>query len=199
MAQKALDLTGKRFGKLLVLQRSGDTRKVRWQCRCDCGVETVVRSDVLTSGSANSCGCSRGEFIGQANRRHGLSGTPTYQAWINMVRRCTNPNVKHFARYGGRGIRVCERWMIFENFLEDMGIRPDGRSIERDDNDGHYEPGNCSWANSKQQARNRRNTKFVLLHGERMSLTEAAERLEMSPHSLRAKIRRGHPVEGVVA
>lgn len=195
------DLTGTRFGKLSAIKlvlNAGPGRHTRWQCRCDCGKKAIIRSDVLVSGFSNSCGCATASFISQANIRHGQSNTPTYRAWINMVRRCINPNVAHFDRYGGRGIRVCRRWRKFENFLEDMGLCPDGLSIERLNNNGHYNLANCCWASAKDQARNRRNTKFVLLHGERMPLTMAAERLGISPHSLRANVRRGNFVEGIV-
>lgn len=194
------DMTGRRFGRLVATAPSARTdHRTRWKCLCDCGREIVIRADVLRSGAANSCGCARGNFLSQSNRRHGHSATPTYQVWINIVRRCTKPNVKFYRHYGGRGIRVCDRWLKFENFLEDMGVRPEGLSIERIDNNGHYEPGNCRWASSKEQARNRRGTRFILLHGERLPLTAAAERMGVSPHSLRAKIRRGQPVEGVTA
>lgn len=101
--------------------------------------------------------------VGRGNgtpRKHGMTGTPTYHAWVAMRQRCSNPNLNRAERYVGRGIKVCDRWSSFENFLADMGVRPDGLSLEREDNDGDYEPGNCKWATRSEQMRNRRSTSW---------------------------------------
>jgi hypothetical protein len=117
----------------------------------------------LRSGDVRSCGCLQREIIARRNRTHGHSvrgaETPTYRSWKAMHTRCTNPNPSTWAHYGGRGIEICERWRSFESFLEDMGERPEGTSIDRIDVDGNYEPGNCRWATPTEQRANRRDGK----------------------------------------
>lgn len=151
----AKNLVGKQFGKLIVLSLAGRGKRseMRWNCLCECGGELAVRGSSLTSGNTSSCGC-----CGALKRTHGLSGTPTYRAWVQMHTRCYNTNYRFYHRHGGRGISVCERWHTFENFFADMGERPSpDHSLDRKDNDGNYEPGNCRWATRVEQAQNSRN------------------------------------------
>lgn len=150
---KLLDLTGRRFGRLHVITRADDIGpgNARWMCRCDCGNFIVVRSPHLSRGKTKSCGCFREEM----HRTHGRSQEREYRSWCSMKSRCTNPNSPSYRRYGGRGIKVCERWQSFENFYADMGQRPANKSIDRINNDGNYEPGNCRWADRLTQNRNR--------------------------------------------
>lgn len=158
MSTKFKDLVGVRFGRLVVTERDL-IRPIptRWLCQCDCGKTSDPLSNSLMSGRTNSCGCLQKERLLRANTTHGLSRTGAYKAWHGIIDRCTNPNFPKYSYYGGRGIRVCERWHSYENFLADMGPRPAGKTIDRyPNNDGHYEPGNCRWATHSEQNVNMR-------------------------------------------
>jgi hypothetical protein len=165
------DLTGQRFGRLVVERRGGvhatpnGSRFTLWRCRCDCGGTSEVKANALRSGNTKSCGCLKAEVLHvpamNPNRRHGAfnngDSDPVYWVWSSMKARCLNPKDSHFAHYGGRGITVCERWrQSFAAFRDDMGPRPEGLEIDRINNDGNYEPGNCRWTTRSVQATNRR-------------------------------------------
>ena len=161
--RKAIDLTNQRFGRLVVLRRADCANgHARWHCQCDCGGQTVVESYPLRRAKVVSCGCANRDRVASLNLSHGEASqeTPEYRAWASMLSRCTNPSHKSFANYGGRGIGACRRWLeSYRAFLEDMGRRPTPKhSIDRINNDGDYEPGNCRWATATTQQNNRRNT-----------------------------------------
>jgi hypothetical protein len=150
-----------RFGRLTVaaLAPPAKSRQRRWRCVCDCGGETITRSDNLTRGRAQSCGCRQKEAVTEickSRATHGLSRSRIYVSWCHMIDRCLNPNNAKFHHYGERGITVCERWKKFDNFYADMGEMPDGLTLERRDNSKGYSPDNCVWATYTEQNRNRR-------------------------------------------
>lgn len=159
MGQRFKDMTGQRFERLVCVAplKSTSTGMV-WECLCDCGnIKNVVRGNLL-SGAVGSCGCLR-EEKNKGNSYgliHGKSGSYTYTSWEAMNQRCNNPNYEGYKDYGGRGIKICERWSKFENFLWDMGERPEGKSLDRINVNGNYEKSNCKWSTPLEQTLNRR-------------------------------------------
>lgn len=131
------------------------------------------------------------------NKTHGMNGTPTWQSWRCMLDRCRRSSATGFHNYGGRGIKVCKRWERFENFLEDMGIRPVNKTLERSKNDKDYSKENCIWATSKEQSRNKRNCRFITFNGETLTLAEWSERLGIHRNTLKNRINYGWSLEMV--
>lgn len=196
---------GARYGRLVALSDShrDHNKKVHWLFRCDCGAEVVKSVGDVRSGHVSSCGCLRREVSArmapkrsEGNITHGCTHTPEYACWKDMFRRCTKPTHKSYASYGGRGIQVCARWRVFENFLADMGRRPSpDYSLDRINNDGNYEPGNCRWATRVEQMRNTRRNHVVTVRGRDMCVTEAAEVSGLKPATLRRRVLNGWSIE----
>jgi hypothetical protein len=169
---RAIVPVGTIFGRLSVIEEVEKRGAHRYfSVRCACGGMSIVCYPNLKSGNTKSCGCEKGLT------RHGMAGTPTHRIWLGLRTRCFNPKDTSFHNYGGRGISVDPRWDDFNMFLADMGERPPGMDLDRIDNSGNYEPGNCRWATRTANLRNTRRNRFVQLDGIRMSVTEAAERL----------------------
>ena len=163
MSGRKIDLVGKEYGRLTVIGEAPNkpNGSRMWWCRCVCGTEKTIYGSALTSGLTRSCGCLSKEVAAARFRTHGMAGRAgharEYDIWRSMRRRCLKPSCKDWKDYGGRVIKVCDRWLHdFPAFLSDMGRVPPGYTIDRSDVNGHYEPGNCTWSSRLKQARNRR-------------------------------------------
>jgi len=159
------DITGKKFGRLRVIKLHHGGHQAFWLCKCDCGKETIVAKQDITSGHTTSCGCYHKERFLASITTHGMRHTNFYSKWAGIKQRCLNKNNKRFNEWGGRGIKICDRWLKFENFRDDMyksyqehvekhGIKQ--TSLDRINVNGDYEPSNCKWATWKEQFNNRR-------------------------------------------
>lgn len=196
------NISSTRVGRWTVLRFAGSSPSGQsmWECKCDCGNTSKVSGGNLQSGSSTSCGCYLEEIRPNLAATHRLTGTPEHISWAGMKGRCLNPRNHKYPAYGARGIKVCERWMVFENFLADMGNRPSlAHSIERKNNNGDYEPGNCIWATNTTQANNRRNNKSITLNGVTKNLCEWARHLGIKPATICARIKRGWTIEKAIS
>lgn len=203
---KPVDLTGQRFARLLVLGEGIGTRKPsgkavrQWLCRCDCGTEVIVSGDALKSKNTRSCGCLHREQSrknGMANRRHGMIESSTYKSWASMLSRCRYASKPENRHHAGSGVTVCARWDprqggSFENFLSDMGKRPEGKTLDRyPDQAGDYEPQNCRWATPEEQANNQKSNVWVTYKGKQLTLSQAAKESGIHPDTLGLRYRKG--------
>lgn len=192
MANQRIDRTGHRYGRLLVLRCNGQkNHSVMWVCRCDCGNEILAPGGNLGRGRHLSCGCLARELSSERGRYHALgivsASSPEYKTWIRIRKRCSDPTWHNYAHYGGRGIKVCEKWSAsFEAFLGDVGLRPSPlHSLDRyPDNDGDYAPGNVRWGTKAQQSQNSRNVWLLDIDGHKIGVSEMARRLALQPHVL---------------
>lgn len=191
---KRRDLAGRQFGMITVLSYSHTiSGRAQWLCECQCGNRKVIPAEHLRDGVKSSCGCV------PINRTHGMRGTRIYTIWKNIRARCTNTKERGYANYAGRGIRLCERWYKFENFYSDMGDPPTPKhSIDRINNNGNYEPGNCRWATPTEQARNRRNSVIVEHNGISMTCAEWDQSRGFPQGTIARRIRKGWSVNDAV-
>ena len=192
--KKVIDMVGRRFGRLIVIEEAGRKRKeVTWKCKCDCGAETVVTGYYLRSGHTQSCGCL---IKDSKTIKHGLYGSRIHSIYYNMKNRCYNPNYYLFHRYGGRGIAVCDEWLGengLQNFYEwsvENGYA-DKMSIDRIDNDKGYSPDNCRWVTMKQQQNNRSTNRIITVNGISRTLSQWADVLPVSYRTLQRHVKSG--------
>lgn len=186
-----------KFGRWSVVGSPIKKGKFRfWQCICQCGKMRFVNENNLKRGKTISCGCYKDEKTIARSTRHGFAPagkqSPEYQCFHNMHYRCSNENCDHYKNYGGRGIKVCDRWSKFENFIADMGVKPSrSHTIERIDNNGDYEPSNCRWATRTEQARNKRNNLIINCFGRNVTLAEASEMSGINYGTILSRIESG--------
>lgn len=192
---RLIDLTGRRFTRLVVIERDRNDKqgKPMWKCRCDCGNEVVVRGAALAAGRTHSCGC----YDVDVHTTHGGFGTKLYSVWRSMCARCNNPAHKAFPSYGGRGISVCSEWLdfaVFRKWAFDNGYDENAskweKTLDRIENDKGYSPDNCRWVDMREQNRNKRNNRFVEINGKQCTIAEGAEILGMKYQTLYAHATR---------
>lgn len=189
--------SGEKFGKLTIIsslsKRVGSTgRKISSVlCKCDCGGETITTITKLRSGQMKSCGCNKGF-------KHGMANSREYSSWCNMKSRCNNKNYNRFSDYGGRGITMCKRWEKFDNFHFDMGVRPNGKTLDRVDNLKGYSKENCKWSTPKEQSNNTRRNHYIEYKGERKTVTDWEKFLGLNTGTLSTRIWRGWSIEKAI-
>lgn len=197
---KCIDLTGQRFGRLVVLKRVENTKKgsSRWLCRCDCGETKIHTAGILNSGDVKSCGCYGKEVRKEKHTKHNKSNTKLYRVWASMRERCSSTSCKGFVYYGARGVTVCDDWnnsfQAFYDWATSSGYA-EGMSIDRIDVDGNYEPSNCRWVSTNIQANNKKNNVRVEYNGESRTVSEWASILGIEYRTLWMRLRRGWSVE----
>lgn len=197
------DYAGVRFGRLVALSlvERDQTKENnhQWRFRCDCGTEKTIRIKLVRAGKTSSCGCLFSEMMATRNTTHGLSGAnrSEYRSWKDMRSRCFNPNNSDFKDYGGRGITVCERWNDFSLFLEDMGEKPAGHTIDRIRVNEGYSPDNCRWATTTVQANNKRSNHVVTMNGETKTLQQWSDLFGLDSSKVRYRLAQGWPLDRV--
>ena len=177
------DLSGIKYGRLLVLEYAGKTAGhiSLWKCQCDCGKMVIIRSSLLKNGHTKSCGCIKKENIAKRMTKHGYCGSRVNNIWRAIKERCGNSNADNYKYYGGRGIKYDIRWEEFINFLNDMGMPPSNHhTIDRIDNNANYCKDNCKWALQSEQNINKRNTIIVNFNGENIPLKKIVDANNLS-------------------
>ena len=198
---KAIDLTGQRFGRLLVVDRDLSKPGVWWNCRCDCGNLKSIRSGQLRYGHTHSCGCLRDEMLKEHNKpTHGETNTRLYSIWRGMKKRCYQPTSAGYKNYGGRGIKVCDGWISSYESFRDWSLANgyvDGLTLDRIDSDGNYEPSNCRYASYIEQENNKRNSHFIEVNGVKLTIAQWARITNTPPSTLKNRIARKGEREAV--
>lgn len=186
-----IDMTGQNYGRWTVLSYSGSGK---WNCICECGTTRVVSGAHLRSGASKSCGCYEHEQLMKRNTTHGENKTPLHCLWLDIKKRCSNPNYKQYKDYGGRGIRVCEEWandfLSFKEWAISNGYRK-GLTIDRIDNDKGYSPDNCRFVDRIAQGNNKRNNRRITVNGETKTLAQYAREYGINESIIRSRIKRG--------
>ena len=195
-SNKILDLTGQRFGRLTAIRQAGrnSCNKIQWECICECGAVVKVTTGHLRNGHTKSCGCYMREQSTISNTKHSGKGKRVYNIWCDIKKRCNNPNSWAFQHYGGRGIRVCEQWQNDFQAFHDWAMAngyEDHLTIDRIDNDGNYEPGNCRWVTQEIQNDNTRRTHYITVNGETLNIKGWAKRLKIKRSSIDSAHKRG--------
>ena len=189
------NLTGQRFSRLVVVEEAGRTKaqKVTWHCQCECGNTITVATSYLKNGNTQSCGCLMIDRV----TTHGKYGSKVYKAWQRIIQRCNNVNFVQWKDYGGRGIKICARWLeSFDNFYADMGDLPsDKHTIERIDNNGDYEPDNCKWDTMRNQRRNARSNRLITFNGETLCMRDWETKLGFGRNVIAWRLDHGWSVE----
>lgn len=186
---RLIDLSGQRFSRWTVVDLASQTNSDQavWNCICDCGKSGLIPGSSLRRGLSSSCGC----YSAERSSVHGFHGTPTYNSWSTMKQRCTNPSAPNYSEYGGQGITVVSEWDTFERFLQDMGKRPEGTTLDRVKNELGYSKSNCRWAPAEVQQNNKSNNVFVDYKGEAVSISTLAEKTGLNVGTLWNRYRKG--------
>lgn len=198
---KKIDLTGKRFGRLVVLEEAErkPNQTIRWLCKCDCGNIKSIKSAHLIGGQINSCGCLRNELNLKRSITHGMNNTRIHRIWVGIRTRCYNKNEKCYKYYGGRGIKICDKWKTFEGFYEDMKEGyADNLTIDRINVDGDYCKENCRWADKETQANNMRTNRMVTVNGINYTLANLCKEYGLKYKTIHKKLSKGIPIENIL-
>lgn len=202
LSKKIKDIRGLKFGMLSVTGFAGINAKnneATWSVICDCGTVAIKDGSALRSGGVKSCGCAKDRMIGAANTKHGDSHKGLYIVWAGMIERCSREKHVAWKDYGGRGIKVCERWHDYQLFKEDMGDGyAKGLQIDRIEVNGNYEPSNCKWSTPKEQSNNRRNNRRVQFDGLNLTISEWSDKTGFSHAVICKRLKMGWPIEKVL-
>lgn len=198
------DLTGQRFERLIVIERSGvsGSGKAQWLCKCDCGNETIATTDSLKRSKVTSCGCRHKEIVSTVNTTHGMTNTRLHTIWAGMKNRCTNSKDYNYRNYGARGIKVCNEWsnsfLSFYNWALNNGYSGN-LTIDRINNNGNYEPSNCKWSTDKEQSNNKRTNLYITYNGITQTAKQWSEELGINYNTIRTRYHKGWPASNILA